>query len=383
MTLQDNTITPEKISAGVIDGIKIAEGTFREGRVNLAEALFEIHTTDRSTFKHCRQKWEFSSPLMMNLEPIMGYEPFWFGSAIHDGIAVWYATKDEDAVYDVFTDHIDEWFKSLWTVDDDGNDVPPSQEDYDRRDELGNMGLAMLEQYIGFSRKEDDFEVVWVERAHQILELMRLSGYKIDYSFRCDGLVRDKHGRYWILEHKTTSQFVSNTDYLLMDDQVGTYIWAIQLVLGIKIEGVIYNWIKKKAPRPLKMNKPTKTEPIVFSVDKAQDTTYEIAKKQLFEYWPGGQALPDKYRDFLDFLYHKPNNFVQREHVRRNQKELSILGKTLPFEIKDMVSNPAIYRTPTKLCNTCAFFDPCLLKWEGGDWQELLETNYKKRDPRD
>lgn len=352
--------------------------------INLLE-LEPIHTTDRSTFKNCRQKWDMSSNLRMNLEPEHPYEPFFFGTAIHDALALYYdpsTPRDIVSAFEqAFAPAIKEWFDELT----EGQETP-SEEQWNKKEELEDLGSGMLDQYDTYAKREDDFEVIWTERAEQIVGIhlpYEFDPQTIPYSFRCDGLVRDKRGLYWILEHKTTASFPGTVDYLMHDDQVSTYIWALQIALGIKIEGVIYNFIRKKIAQPLKLLKPTKNEPIKFSVDQAQDTTHELAKKALFEYWPKGQGLPLKYREFLDFLYHKPDNFIHRETIKRNRKEVANTGAMLPYELFDMLDDPHIYRTPTKMnCNGCIFFDPCLLKWESGNWEELLKTNYKQREQR-
>ena len=45
---------------------------------------FSIHTSDRITFKRCRRKWDFSSPLRQHLAPQGGVvTPLWFGTGFH------------------------------------------------------------------------------------------------------------------------------------------------------------------------------------------------------------------------------------------------------------------------------------------------------------
>lgn len=337
--------------------------------------VLSIHTTDRGTFKRCRQQWQFSSNLQMNLEPIKPWEPFWFGTAFHAGVEAYYMASGNP--FDVFQEHVDAWWKSIES---------PSIEDDERKKELTEMGVAMLTQYIAFAQVDDDFEVLWIERDFNIpipgLErfpenTVRELAYQVLYSFRTDGLVKDEHGRLWILEHKTTSRFPGSTDYLLTDDQVGSYIWALEQVLGIKIEGVIYNWVRKAIPKPLKRLKNG-----TFSVDKSQDTTLHLALSALAEDYDIND-LPQKYQDFIDHLKTKENNFVRRERVRRNRKEIQMIGEMLQYEVREMLNDPVIYRTPGAFnCNGCPFFAPCVVRWEGGDYKSILEQMFKKREPR-
>jgi hypothetical protein len=43
----------------------------------------EVHITDMLSFKTCRRKWNWSSRLRMNLEPVTPHAPFLTGRAVH------------------------------------------------------------------------------------------------------------------------------------------------------------------------------------------------------------------------------------------------------------------------------------------------------------
>jgi hypothetical protein len=91
--------------------------------------------------------------------------------------------------------------------------------------------------------------------------------------------------------------------------------------------------------------------------------------------------VPKHYWEFLDQLKYKPNNFVHRTSVRRNRREIQILGEALRYEVLDMLNNPAIYRSPSRInCSSCPFISPCILKWEGGDAQYLLDSEFRPRE---
>ncbi len=314
----------------------------------------QVHTTDRSLFKTCRQKWEFGSNLRMNLEPVTPVTALWFGTGIHEALAAYYSGDDPYKV----------WFDYCNTGGD--HEGKYSEEDHKRF----GLGIAMLNQYTHYAKENDTFEPVWVEKHYEI----PIPGIMTDaiYSFKCDGLVKDRHGRYWILEHKTTGTIPDNTDYLLLDDQVGSYIWALQEAEGIEIEGVIYNWLRKKAPQPLRELKNG-----AYSIALNQDTTYAIALETLTK---ADLEDDDRYTDFLEALKNKPNGFVKRERVRRNKQEIERVGQSITMEGREMLNDPAIYRTPSRYnCNYCPFKVPCLLKWGGDDYKTVLDSEFKVR----
>lgn len=334
---------------------------------------FEIHVTDKQTFKTCRQKWQFSSNLQRNLEPKLAYEPFWIGTAFHEALGHYYdpdSQRDMDNAIVIARQHVQAWYTRLEEVSD------ADTETYDK----WMLTLpAMLRNYAEFAEDpanddRDNFDVMWTEREFHI-PIPGL-GEEVTYSFRTDGLVMDRQGNLWILEHKTAASFPGNTDYLMMDDQVGSYLWALEEVFDLEIEGVIYNWVKKKVPVIPEVLKNGK-----FSKNKAQDTTYDIALNAYRTAGLTDAQIQAEYGEFLTHLQIKENNFVRRERVRRNRHEIQVLGQSLQHEISDMISDPAIYRSPSKFaCNGCPFFTPCLVRWEGGDYEAILSESFKQRE---
>ena len=366
----------------------------------------EIHTTDIGVFKKCRQLWDYTSNIRQNLEPIFWVENFAFGDAIHQALAVYYNSglvhekggqsllprmqgslfleaidtqnRSMEEARVAFLKAVDTWYGSI--PDDQVND-----EIDEKFDEYRALGLSMLDQYQRYAVLEDDFEVLWTERVFHIpLWVPNKSGRGkrlVLYSFRTDGLVRDAHGRLWILEFKTAKDGKpDDTDYLFNDDQVGKYILMLNQLeevkaLGTKIEGVKYRWLKKKIPTPMKE---LQRGPFL-SVDKSRDTTYDMAVEQIKGHHDG--KVPNHYRDFLDHLKEKGNRFIGGEPVRRSMKELAMLGDILQYEIADMVNDPSIYRNASKFnCRGCLMFDPCVQKWEGNGDEMELEDSYKQRE---
>jgi len=344
-----------------------------------------IHTSDRTNFKRCRQRWDFSSNIRGNLEPKKPVTPLWFGTGIHEALAAYYdpevgqpvgtgntylkkgigilqrAPRDPDYGIFVFENFVDGWLTSLGE---------PSEDQYLWAKENRELGLGMLGNYFKWARINDNFEVIWVEKEFKV-EIPGMPG--ISYSFRCDGLIKTKH-HTWLLEHKTTAQFPDQTEWLMMDDQCGSYLWGLtQLDPPVYAEGVVYNELKKKTPQPLRSLMSGG-----FSVNRSQDTTFNLAVETLRSEYG---KIPKHYWEFLDFLKYKPDNFIKRTPVRRNRKEIELLGGMLRHEVLDMLDNPSIYRSPSRInCSSCPFIAPCILRWEGGDFQYLLDIEFQERE---
>lgn len=342
---------------------------------NASPSIATVHTSDRSTFKKCRLQWHFSSPLRLNLEPIRAKQPLTFGTAVHKGLEVYYDpsrdSRSPQAAVKAFDAELTSWLASL---------PNPDPEDYTNFEEMLGLGYDMLEYYCKWAAKHDKeyFDVVLAveEKFDFVFPVLNKPEHDYDevhYAGKLDGLVQDKHGRYWIMEHKTAQQLPSNTEYLLMDDQCGSYILAYLETKGIHVEGIIYNILRKKAPVPLKRNKNG-----LFSVDKRQDTTYELAETAFLKEYG---EIPEYGLEFMDMLKDKGENFILRETVHRNSKEIQALKTSISMEIDDMLGNPHIYRTPNSFnCGNCSFVGPCIAYFEGGDVDVMLHGGYKEKD---
>lgn len=242
----------------------------------------------------------------------------------------------------------------------------PTPDDDEMFAHYRELGLGMLDHYGEWATKNDDFEVIWVERHYEV----EIPGVEVPYSFKPDGLIRDRQGRYWILEHKSADKLPDNTDYLLLDDQCGKYIWALWKAEGIHVEGVLYSMARKKLPTPLKVLKNG-----LLSQDKRILTTFDYAGRQILEHFG---TIPEDYADYLENLRNKENPFFYRENVRRNARELDFIQMSVVAEAREMLDpNVAIYRNPNRFnCSSCAFVGPCIMQAEGGDVEPTLEGNY-------
>jgi hypothetical protein len=329
----------------------------------------EIHTTDISNFKKCRQLWDFSSNVRRNLELTpTGPNALWFGTGVHGALAEFYAPAYN------FRDPLRaiRWWHFYCE----------SEQDFTVDEETEELGHGMLDYYCNtWAPKHDNFEVVHVEQtaSFEVGALRRSLGHYpkgtvVVYSYRLDGLLMDVHERFWIKENKTAKNFGGSYDYLLTDEQTGLYLYAEQRRRNVVIEGVYYDVLRKAVPHPPKVLKNG-----TLSRDSDQLTTYDLYLQALKEKHPDGYPA-DYYQAFLDFLYTKPEAFVHREIVRRNQHEIRLLWKAKLAEIKDMLDNPAIYKTSSPFtCNGCMFLTPCVVKWEGGNVDNVLAVEYRGR----
>lgn len=349
-----------------------------------------IRTSDRGTFRSCRQEWDWSSKIRNNLEPRARYQPFEDGTVWHAAMETYYNPEtwhllgtDKEYMVHAFTrksllieqDKIVKEATNLYE-----EDILPDErlEEYDER---YKMLSAMLEHYFTWAPTVDNFKPVKIEIEFEVpiidpkgyAMLCECHGWPVFYQGRLDGIAEDIYGNYWILEHKTTGQ-MGDTAWLDLDAQCGSYAWAMR-ELGLLVKGIYYTQALKAAPKkPDRLLRTTQGRN--FSVNKQQRVTYDMYRNTLIEH---GEPLAN-YVEFLTFLQSKPNPFCRRITVYRNSASLDYIGKTVWKEAKEMIHNPVIYPNPGPFnCNWCRFREPCIAKQDGLDWQFILNELYVER----
>lgn len=350
-----------------------------------------FRTSDRLTWKKCRRQHLFGSITRMNLVPLKPSKPLEFGTDWHSAMAVlydpltWHLVRNQKTRHTVLdvvrSTFVDENRKhKLANADENGYIDEDTRFDYEEREALG---LGMLDAYFDWQIANDTFTPVKVEVDFEVPiltpdgqeMLCDCHGAPVVYQGRLDGIVKDAFGWYWILEHKTTAQ-MGATEHLALDEQTGSYAWALMQMLGIRVQGVIYNEAVKKVPHaPTPLMRPQQGRN--YSVNKQQDTTYEMSVRALSE---AGEDL-EQYRDFLEFLQLQGNKFFKRTQVHRNEHELRNQGLNIYHEVVEMLNPYTVpYPNPSRFnCQMCAFRPPCIAMNDGSDWEFLLSEDYKIR----
>jgi len=156
-----------------------------------------------------------------------------------------------------------------------------------------------------------------------------------------DGFLLSRSGALWLIDHKTYG-YAPSPDSLRRNQQFLGYMWAAnQLLVSGKlterfgplpnrVEGVLYNGLRKKLPT-------------------------------------NRTSAP----------------FFKREWIRHDQNELAFFETHLRTVLAEMSRlDRADYYSPGMHCDRCAFQSPCLALQYGEDFQWALQHNYVYRKPR-
>lgn len=401
--------------------------------------IIPIHTSDRATFKFCRRKWNWSSPMRENLRgrtDQMGVAiPLWFGTGIHYALAQHYNPFLQRDPVEAFNS----WFIACWeggTATEDqlddmcydpnpvktGNAVAPftsdgiiagtgvpiwqflglrdilpdivSQDDFLEHWELGrNMLVFYRDQY---APEKDNFRVVVQEHLFSVPVGMEAvdprdgAVKEVHYRGKQDAIIQDlESGRYGILEHKTAAKV--DEDYfrkLEKDEQVTSYMWAAEREADIydleykQIDFTLYNVMRKAYPRPPTMLKSGK-----FSINRAEEsTTYDMLMQCIRENGLDVVVENDeKMSAYVEYVKDAGyDQFVQRKFVTRNRSEVKSCEWRVKSEIEDMLAIPIGYNTklypnPTgdRYCLGCPFRGPCISYDDGSDFMTMIQDGYK------
>lgn len=213
-------------------------------------------------------------------------------------------------------------------------------------------------------------------------------GLPVTYGGRVDCLMEDKYGYYWVFDWKTAARISGDEnesgpwgggdDHLLWDEQITSYVWALQVQLGLPIAGFVYVEIKKaklEEPEPMKSRRLGR----LYSTNKQNSYDADLYEKIVAE----NDTAAYEEGLYGDFITHLRENVTlhKRHQVHRNQTELDNAARYIYQEALD-ITDPhlRIYPSPGRFaCTTCAFAQPCLAVNQGEDVEYLLDSMYDKR----
>ncbi len=321
----------------------------------------EITISDVNNFQRCRHLWGYNSSLRRNLVPKIRASHFAFGDLVHEALRRHY--QGENAA-NYFRDNAALLLK----------ETDPSVPGYEKILDLVDMGPKLLKAYAAWAKPRDTFRVIDQEQRH----VLRLNGVTPGafFSFKYDILI-EKQGQYYLLDFKTTSQMPSDTDYLSMDNQAVAYQAAAEKVLGIKISGMYYQYLRKKnptVPALLKNGQLSKRSDIV--------TTVEVYREAIAQH-----GLDES--GYVDILAHiastEQQNFFYRTSVAANAYQKEQMLKHLERMALEMADPDVyIYRSPERMkCSVCDYKNPCFISASGYDEESILKDDYQKGEPRE
>ena len=375
--------------------------------------IHEVHGSVLKSFQGCRlqYKWNFVDGYSAPITPA----PLEFGSAFHIGMETLYDPETWSLpLNELYQLAKDEFTKvclaqlrtyleraELYQLD------PEAETEYNERITLG---CGMLKK-VARTMDRKNFTPVLVEKEafvpiyfpgteiqlqckcddcwHKYLE-SGLSvqekdfdfwdGLPVFYGFRVDAVLVDSQGRYWLVDWKSAAQLLKDQTILELDNQVGSYLWALRYMTKLDLQGFQYVQILKDYPKPPKrlvrsrlgrsfsVTKNARTDAVTFksTVEKRDPSAYQ-------------QGL---YNEHIAWLKKFGPQFIKWHTIHKTDEQLAVIGEDLTYAIIDLLNDPRIYPTGGRItCAQCRFQEPCLERQSGGDYVEILNTQYEKMEP--
>jgi hypothetical protein len=338
---------------------------------------------------------------MQNYYPLMTAKPLDFGVAYHEAMEVFY--RPETWTFDpevraelaikAFVDKTNKQREKFLQFKDQSILDSEVQQDFDERIQLGK-GMIRYHLERVSPREDKHWRPVRVELPFQVPILHPETGQALQcfnercrhpagapvvYAGRIDALGEDENGDYWVIDWKTARSLAASDEWLTLDDQIGSYVWACK-VLGLPVRGFIYHEMRKAFPEPPPKNKVQRLG-CWFSKNKQMATTYEMYLETVKEEDPEAYEA-GLYDGFLEFLRNEGSPFYQRFQVHKSDAELEEIARNIGYEALDMIDpDLRIYPSPGRFsCTTCAFRTPCIGKFQQEDYQYALDTLFERKE---
>lgn len=352
---------------------------------SLDRSKFEIHVSDMRAFSDCRQRWFWSSPLGMHLEPNTPNTFFFLGHVVHDALELFYTGKAdtlEDAVRTSKAANMEivqsQQKGTAWS-----HEVAAlAKEMVLAEDMLYNYGLWIAERdYEGAPFSDSNLEFISMEQTWEIPAITPggRGSPRVYFAGRFDGLVRRKDtGELWLFETKTSANPKGLIRSLQNDNQATMYVMAAREIMDEPVMGILYNIILKKSPKM-----PAVLKNGLLSQAKGQQCSPELYREAIRQVHPqySPADVNRMYGQILQVLEDKAP-YVQRLFIKRSEAHVDLFREEAHAQALEMV-NPKtkVYPAPSAIkCGWCKFWEPCTARYRGEDATPYLEMDYRKRD---
>lgn len=287
------------------------------------------------TFRQCKKKYFFQYE--QGIETVKESEPLFFGSLMHEGIAVYSKNHSVQDAIDVMTNIVNETTQDEFVL---------------------AKAIAMME---GYATQYNNEPYLYVEiekeyRAPLLNPETARSSQTFELAGKIDAIVKCETDRFMIKEIKTTSESIdAESPYwqrLMMDAQISNYFIGAE-VLGYKINSCVYDVLKKPTLTPYKAT------PIEKRQFKKDGTLYASQRDK--------DETPQEYYERLaSDIKENPSKYYARKEIARSENDLKDFLTDVWDEaqiLKEKKRN-GIFSRNTEACitvyGTCPFWSACV-----------------------
>jgi hypothetical protein len=311
-----------------------------------------IRTSERLTFTRCPQAWEWA--YVDRLKPYTPSPALRFGSLIHVALEKFYkpGTKRGPNPADTFEQEYEKELVAQHKIgfrDDDGT-----------WNEAGELGVAMMTAYLSHYGRDTRWRVLHTEKAFHMPVTNRVGRVIFVYVGVVDLIVEDRLFQFTgFVDHKTTGDNpTQKREALILDEQTGAY-WSYGqdaglLKKGVKLDGMIFNFMKKSMPD----KRPKNAAGLALNKDGT------VSKQQ---------PTPMFHREVVY------RNEFDGNSVRNRIRAQAAVMKAMREGVMPVWKTPGTLHNPH--CKWCEFKDMCELHESGQDWEAFKKRAFVQHDP--
>lgn len=315
--------------------------------------LFKVSQTKVRKFRTCRRAYYLS--YVDGFQKIVKARPLRFGSIIHEMLEVFAEGKDPFAVLN----KIGKENKKLFA---------------DERELYGNIiediRIIMENYFRIYTKKSLMFLKYQGKTAEHELEVE--IGNDFLFVFRVDHFGKTENNLRWLVENKTFSRKPSE-DQRWRDLQTCMYIKACDMLGITKLNGVLWNYIKSKAP-----TRPEALKDGIHLSKRKIDTLPETVRAVMKEH-----GLKDKdCKEQIEQAKYNVNSYFDRVFTPVVPQVVDILYNEFMetcLDIRDQHGELSD-RNIGQHCGWCEFEPLCRTELTGGDLDYVKEHEYEQRE---
>lgn len=354
-----------------------------------------VRTSERSTWKRCRQQWAYA--YLQMLKPKTEAPALRFGGLVHKALELRYPPGVKRGPHPAKT------FEKLFIAE-----LAEAEQTWGFRDSDGEwanaleLGIAMMNAYVDHFGKDERYKVISSERTFKVPVLNPKGKVAFYYVGTIDGVWEDRQDKAKLLnDYKTTKNNPEDLDYLALDDQADAYwTWGVDALYaeGIlkpkdKLKGMIYTYLRKGIPdtRPVnahgqRLNNPKKDALVAAATNLGLDVKGLTVDKLTAKLEGNGvdTALLGEVSERQPApLFHREKVFrsdVEREFARpMAYAEAAEMHKARQGKM-EIYMNPG-GAPPMNNCRFCGYKELCEIAKIGGDVEGMIKATMKTWEP--
>jgi len=339
----------------------------------MTEESISISWSQINTRRRCEQKWKYK--YKDRLQPKRRGRALHIGNWLHRCLETFYLEDDWKIGHQ---EYLDEWNKLF-------------KEEQEMLSQKGRKKSKVwtplpiqieqiMKSYIWYHR-HDGWKIIAVEEEFEVLigQFTTYDGITVHVyaNGRIDLIVEDDEELTWVVDHKSTGSIPEPGAFHAMNPQLILYPVGMKKKEGLKVAGVIFNYVSSKAPSTPQMTK--KTKQISRRKVKTDYPTFRRFLKQ-------NGYDPADFQEILRPLK-KRSPFLRRYRLPREKVVTQTIMRDLVAGARDIYESRQKkfhQRNIMRDCKTfCEFHDLCRGELNGADMSHLRKTAFTIREKKD